>query len=649
MSITENRLKSTNVYGMFRQYASLTGYTGYTGATGGAYIQNDLIVDGNFYYKGTFISSALGPTGYTGATGYTGSIGPTGFTGPAGLASLPNQIKLYETPSVPIINNTVSSFTTSTTGGLAGTWVVPATFNTYITYTFPAAVTTRFLRTTSGASSVNGSVSLSLSSITCQIMKDGVLFQTDTIAFGITKTIQYNFTGLNQPSVQTTVAQVYGTVSKTFTPTPYSSATYTCIYTGSLTGSSAIATIAGKSVVLCDTSITGDSIISMTPVQNAITFLNASSPYTAPTYSTNQQTPSGLYGGVAVNNLDVYGGIYCKGNLVNVFNGLSVAIGKDAGLIGQQDESVAIGQSAGKTNQGYASVAIGTASASDTQNEKAVAIGYLSAVFDQGPHSVAIGDSAAYQGQGGNSIAIGTLAGFFGQGLNSIAIGFQAGYENQAPKSIILNASDTSLNNIGNPGSFYVNPIRPNTTDKVLYYNSNSKEITYGNFRYVPWTDCGYTFTAGSSFGGAITSTTNPTPASGSTCKYNYSVMGNTMNLQFSYMGGANAGGAGSGVSYTWNLPAGYSIDTSLISVQNPAITAVGSQAKGTVIGNSYIVIWGVNATVCALAYAVNSTQLCVMIYQSETGSSNTWNSSAMFQLSYANYYQTITCSFPII
>ena len=534
MSITENRLKSTSVYGMFRQYASLTGYTGYTGATGGAYIQNDLIVDGNFYYKGTFISSALGPTGYTGATGstgytgptgytgatgstgYTGSVGPTGYTGsvgPAGLASLPNQIKLYETPPSSVLN-TISSFTTNTTGGLAGTWVVPNTFNASISYSFPVAITAFFIKGTTGLSSVNGSVSVGLSSITCQIMKDGVLFQTDTIAFGITKTIQYDFTTLVQPSVSATLAQVYGTVSKTFTPTPYSGATYTCIYTGVYSGSAS-----GKSVVLCDTSITGDSITSASSIQNDITFLDASSPYTAPTYSIT----NGLYGGVAVQNLNVYGDLTTKGS-ANISN---ITVGSD-----------------------------------------------LTA--------------------GGNVVINGSLSVTGIKQLNTIN--------------------------------------------------------TYG-FRYRPWTDCGYTFiTSGTtSFGGAITSTTNPTPAIGSICKYNYSVMGNTMNLQFSYMGGANGGGNGSGVSYTWKLPAGYEIDTSLISVQNPAITAVSSQAKGTVIGNAYIVIWGVNATVCALAYAVNSTQFCVMIYQSETGSSNTWNSSTMFQLSYTNYYQTITCSFPII
>ena len=649
MSITENRLKSTNVYGMFRQYASLTGYTGYTGTTGGAYIQNDLILDGNFYYKGTFISSALGPTGYTGATGstgYTGSIGPTGFTGPAGLASLPNQIKLYETPYVPIINNTVSSFTTSTTGGLAATWVVPATFNASITYTFPVAVIAFFTKGAIGSSSVNGSVSVSLSSITCQIMKDGVLFQTDTIAFGITKTIQYNFTALSQPSTSATVAQVYGIVSKTFTPTPYSSATYTCIYTGSLTSNG----ITSKSVVLCNTSITGDTIISINPVQNAITFLGASSPYTAPTYSTNQQTPSGLYGGVAVNNLDVYGGIHCKGNLLIDFKGLSVAIGKDAGLTGQQDESVAIGQSAGKANQGYASVAIGTASAADTQNEKAVAIGYLSAVYSQGPNSVGIGNSAAYQGQGGNSIAIGTLAGYVGQGLNSIAIGFQAGYESQAPKSIILNASDMSLNNINNPNSFYVNPIRPNTTDKVLYYDSNSKEITYGIFRYRPWTDCGYTFiTSGTnSFGGAITASTNPTPATGCQYKYVYSIVGNTMYLEFYYYHTTNTGaGNGNGVYY-YTLPSGYTIDTSIVKSVVP--TTGTTTAYGSVIGRANLDIFTTNSSLNAEMVCSGNNTLSIFVPSYSNGLNTfQYHSSVYFAYNGANIRNAFSCSFPII
>ena len=176
---------------------------------------------------------------------------------------------------------------------------------------------------------------------------------------------------------------------------------------------------------------------------------------------------------------------------------------------------------------------------------------------------------------------------------------------------------------------------------------------TYG-FRYRPWTDCGYTFTTSgtTSFGGAITcsftGTTNPTPAIGSICKYNYSVMGNTMNLQFSYMGGANGGGAGLGI-YIWTLPPGYEIDTSLISIQNPAITAVSSPAKGTVIGNAYVVIWGVSATIVNMVYAINSTQFCVFVYQTQSGADNNWITNAHYPFSYANYYQTITCSFPII
>ena len=55
MSITENRLKSTHVYGEFRQI-------GYTGTTGGVYIENDLNVSGNIIYKGETLGTGSNAT-----------------------------------------------------------------------------------------------------------------------------------------------------------------------------------------------------------------------------------------------------------------------------------------------------------------------------------------------------------------------------------------------------------------------------------------------------------------------------------------------------------------------------------------------------------------------------------------------------------
>lgn len=201
-----------------------------------------------------------------------------------------------------------------------------------------------------------------------------------------------------------------------------------------------------------------------------------------------------------------------------------------------------------------------------------------------------------------------------------------------------------------------------NINGDIIADKITTTELTFSPnqvFRFVPWKDCGFTFNtsnatvASNSFGGAITATitgtTAPTPSQNSTCKYNYSVIGNTMYLQFSYMGGTNAGSAGSGI-YTWKLPAGYNIDTSLISVQNPAITTTTSPAKGTVIGNSYIAQWGTTISTSILVYAVNSTQFCAMVFQSQnTGSINAWHSHSSTQFNYGSFlHQTINCSFPI-
>ena len=74
------------------------------------------------------------------------------------------------------------------------------------------------------------------------------------------------------------------------------------------------------------------------------------------------------------------------------------------------------------------------------------------------------------------------------QGAFSIAIGFRAGGGNdsvtvpQASGTIVLNASNVALSGVPQQtNSFYVNPIRTDATPgNVLYYNTTTKEVTYG-------------------------------------------------------------------------------------------------------------------------------------------------------------------------
>ena len=155
----------------------------------------------------------------------------------------------------------------------------------------------------------------------------------------------------------------------------------------------------------------------------------------------------------------------------------AIAIGLNTGNSNQGPDSISIGNSAGQNSQGTKAISIGSNSGQISQGNNAIAIGSLAGQSLQSVNAIAIGNSAGSSGQGNNAIAIGFNAGLSGQGLNSIAIGLNAGSTNQVANSIVLNASGT----VRNPttASLYVDPIRPASANNILYYDSNTKEITY--------------------------------------------------------------------------------------------------------------------------------------------------------------------------
>ena len=116
-----------------------------------------------------------------------------------------------------------------------------------------------------------------------------------------------------------------------------------------------------------------------------------------------------------------------------------VAMGYQAGFTSQAIDSVAIGTLAGYLNQGNpadqgGAVAIGPAAGSEGQLSLAVAIGSGTARYDQGKWAVALGYQAAFGengvpagGQGEYAIAVGYEAAKFRQGDWAIALGYQAG------------------------------------------------------------------------------------------------------------------------------------------------------------------------------------------------------------------------------
>jgi hypothetical protein len=136
-------------------------------------------------------------------------------------------------------------------------------------------------------------------------------------------------------------------------------------------------------------------------------------------------------------------------------------------------------------------VSVGVAAQSVSGNTGGIAIGYQAGYGGQlASGAIALGWNAAFlQAQQTNAIAIGSFAGFgnvFGgltQGANSIAIGTNAARNGSAGNTIIINATGANLNGVtSQTDSFYVAPIRNDTgnTTNVVYYNTTTKEVTYG-------------------------------------------------------------------------------------------------------------------------------------------------------------------------
>lgn len=97
-----------------------------------------------------------------------------------------------------------------------------------------------------------------------------------------------------------------------------------------------------------------------------------------------------------------------------------------------------------------------------------------------GGTSVNLGLNAGVAEVGDDTVAIGREAGQTSQGDYSVAIGARAGQSNQAEKSIIINATGVAVNaDLSN--ALYVAPVRENMGMKAMYYNEETKEVTYGD------------------------------------------------------------------------------------------------------------------------------------------------------------------------
>jgi len=198
-------------------------------------------------------------------------------------------------------------------------------------------------------------------------------------------------------------------------------------------------------------------------------------------------------GNITTSNISVSGNItggnistgvitLTNGATIRDTSGDAVAFGQNAGLTSQGNFAVGIGRNAGQTTQGGAAVAIGVSAGDTSQGNSAVAVGQSAGFTNQSANTVAVGVGAGQTSQGVDAVAVGASAGSLTQGIAAVAIGTLAGRTFQANNSIIINATGANLDQT-TANTFTVAPIRNDVANvaEILFYDTTSKEITYGN------------------------------------------------------------------------------------------------------------------------------------------------------------------------
>jgi len=118
-------------------------------------------------------------------------------------------------------------------------------------------------------------------------------------------------------------------------------------------------------------------------------------------------------------------------------------------------------------------------------------------------------------------------------------------------------------------------------TAPIITLSTPKLNINTNQFRFIPWTTLvGLPSSTLSNVMNFPTGANCPTPSSTATLKYRYSVIGNTLYVNYYYYSGATAGTNGNGV-YQYLIPSVVTINT------NDIIFTSTTSAYGTVVGNT--------------------------------------------------------------
>lgn len=179
-----------------------------------------------------------------------------------------------------------------------------------------------------------------------------------------------------------------------------------------------------------------------------------------------------------------------------------IAIGNNAGVEMNNQGSIAIGASAGKSmatgaialgynalgdgGSGNGVVAIGYGAGNKGMNQGSIAIGKnaFSNANGGGANCIAIGNNSLPSGAGVSAtgvIALGNNVGNVQVGSDSIVMGTNTGlFSAIASNAIVLNATGNGNADVGQTSGLFVDPVRSASTINSLYYDTTTKEITYG-------------------------------------------------------------------------------------------------------------------------------------------------------------------------
>ena len=149
----------------------------------------------------------------------------------------------------------------------------------------------------------------------------------------------------------------------------------------------------------------------------------------------------------------------------------AVAVGSGAGTTSQGDSAVAIGNVAGTTTQSQYAVAVGYGAGQTTQGQSAVAIGFIAGDTGQGTNAVAVGYGAGTTSQGNSAVAIGKQAGETNQGANSIILNATGAALNQTTTGTFTVKPVRAVSGGSLPAGFKPVAYNP-TTGEFVYYDA---------------------------------------------------------------------------------------------------------------------------------------------------------------------------------